>query len=367
MDSIYEIKNIDKLDSPALVVYPAIIKKNIEEAISIVKNLKDFRPHVKTTKIAEVCTMMLEAGIKKFKCATIAEAEMLATIGATDILLAYQPVGRKINRLIALTQKFEAATFSCLVDNMESAKNIADQFAHAKKFVEVFIDINTGMNRTGIKPADVLKLANFIDQLNGLKLKGLHAYDGHIRDTQFDNLKKECDKGFNEVLSLKYRLQVNRDNKIIMVMGGSPTFPVHAKRDEVESSPGTFIFWDWGYKTLFPQQHFNFAALVITRIISIVNDTTITTDLGHKSVAADSAMPRVHFLNHPGVKTISQSEEHLVAHVPDSSVFKIGDVLYGVPLHICPTVALYEKAFVIENNLAVKCWNVIARNRQINI
>lgn len=118
---------------------------------------------------------------------------------------------------------------------------------------------------------------------------------------------------------------------------------------------------------MLPDQPFCFAALVITRIISIVNETTITTDLGHKSVAADSALPRVQFLNHPFVETISQSEEHLVAHVPDSSVYKIGDVLYGVPLHICPTVALYEKAIVIENNFAVKWWNVVARNRKITI
>lgn len=242
MDSIYEIKNIETIDSPALIVYQAVIKKNISNALSLVKNLNDFRPHVKTNKMAEVCAMMLEAGIKKFKCATIAEAEMLAGIGAQDILLAYQPVGPKINRLLELTHKFETATFACLVDNMEAAKAIAQQFNHAKKIAVVFIDINTGMNRTGITPKNVVNLAHYIDGLEGMKLKGLHAYDGHIRDSDFNKLKQDSDEGFKQVLTLKNELQVNRDDKLTMVMGGSPTFPVHARRNEVEAAPALLFF-----------------------------------------------------------------------------------------------------------------------------
>ena len=127
------------------------------------------------------------------------------------------------------------------------------------------------------------------------------------------------------------------------------------------------MFWDWGYKNLAPDEPFELAALVITRIISIVDNETITTDLGHKSVAAENPMPRVYFLNAPEAKPISQSEEHLVAKVPDASIYKVGDVLYGAPIHICPTVALYERTVVIENNNAVGEWKVIARDRKITV
>ena len=72
----------------------------------MVKNVEHLRPHAKTNKIAEVCRMMMGAGITKFKCATIAEAEMLGIIGAKDVLMAYQPNGPKINRLLLLTQKY---------------------------------------------------------------------------------------------------------------------------------------------------------------------------------------------------------------------------------------------------------------------
>ncbi|NJO25916.1 MAG: D-TA family PLP-dependent enzyme, partial [Bacteroidia bacterium] len=126
-------------------------------------------------------------------------------------------------------------------------------------------------------------------------------------------------------------------------------------------------FGDWGYKHLLPDEPFEYAALVITRVVSVVDDKTITTDLGHKSVAAENPLPRVHFLNAADTIPVSQSEEHLVLKVPDSAKYKTGDVLYGVPVHICPTVALYDKVIVVEKNKAIAEWEVIARKRKISI
>ena len=143
---------------------------------------------------------------------------------------------------------------------------------------------------------------------------------------------------------------------------------MHAQRQHIECSPGTFIFWDWGYATQLPDEPFEFAALVITRIVSIIDKHTICTDLGHKSVAAENVLEkRIHFLNIEDVQPVSQSEEHLVLKVDDSTKYKIGNVLYGVPYHICPTVALYERAFVVEGNVAIGEWNVVARNRKLTI
>ncbi len=112
---------------------------------------------------------------------------------------------------------------------------------------------------------------------------------------------------------------------------------------------------------------FDYAALVITRVISVIDAQTICVDLGHKSVAAESPFPRVYFVNAPDATPIGQSEEHLVLKVPDAAAYTIGDVLYGVPMHICPTVALYERALVVKDHLAVEEWKVVARDRKINI
>lgn len=364
----YEIKNINAIDSPALVIYKERIAENLRLLKNIVHNENAYlRPHVKTNKIAEVCLMMLNAGITKFKCATIAEAEMLAIIKAPDVLLSYQPVGPKAKRFLQLIKKYPATHFSCLIDNSKTAEELSNIFHAEKLTVNVFIDINSGMNRTGIEPLDAFILFEFTNMLPALKVIGLHAYDGHIRDTEFSLRESHTNKAFVNVISLAEAIENVSNRKMIIVAGGSPTFPVHAQRKKVECSPGTFIFWDWGYKQILPDEPFEFAALVITRIISIVDETTITTDLGHKSVAAENPFPRVHFLNAGEIIPVSQSEEHMVAKVDDSSKYKIGDVLYGVPIHICPTVALYEKAVVIENNRAVDEWMVIARNRKITI
>lgn len=93
MDDWYVISNVDRIDSPALAFYPDRISGNIELAKRIIGDTNRLRPHVKTNKAAEVSRMLLDAGIRKFKCATIAEAEMLGHINAPDVLLAYQPVG----------------------------------------------------------------------------------------------------------------------------------------------------------------------------------------------------------------------------------------------------------------------------------
>ena len=90
--------------------------------------------------------------------------------------------------------------------------------------------------------------------------------------------------------------KVLKDQRILLIIGGSPTFPMHLHRQHVECSPGTFVFWDWSYLHQMPDEPFQLAALVITRVISIINDNTICVDLGHKSVAAEKPFPRIHFL-----------------------------------------------------------------------
>ena len=84
----FEIKNIDELDSPALVVFPDRVKHNIQLAIDMVGDVSRLRPHIKTNKSPDVAKLMLKAGITKYKCATIAEAEMLAQCNGPDVLLA---------------------------------------------------------------------------------------------------------------------------------------------------------------------------------------------------------------------------------------------------------------------------------------
>ncbi|HUQ67485.1 MAG TPA: D-TA family PLP-dependent enzyme [Flavitalea sp.] len=361
----YTIENIERIDTPCLVIYKERIKYNIDAAVKLIKQVNNLRPHVKTNKIAEVCRMMMDAGIDKFKCATISEAEMLAMTGAKDVLLAYQPTGPKAERLNRLTQHYPETVFSCLVDDADVASALSEVFARSGITLNVFIDINTGMNRTGIIPKKTDKLFDHLQSLPFINIAGIHFYDGHIRDADPEKRKENSDSAYKGILKITGDFEKSLGRKIKIIAGGSPTFPMHATRD-VECSPGTFIFWDWGYKHQFPDEPFEYAALVVTRVVSVVNKKTITVDLGHKAIASENPLPRVYFLNAPGSKPVAHSEEHMVIEVPDASKFKPGDVLFGIPVHICPTVALYERAILVESNQATTIWRVIARDRMIN-
>ena len=365
----YNIQNIHQIDSPALVVYPHLIQKNINRMIEIVGDVNRLRPHIKTHKMAEVVEMQIKNGINKFKCATIAEAEILGHANAVDVLLAYQPVGPKVHRLEQLVSHFPNTKYACLVDDTDAAQYISDVFSSKNKTIEVWLDLDVGQHRTGIfADQRALDLFLFCKKLEGVIPVGFHVYDGHIRDSDFTQRKEISDICFQMVEKLLSTIELLGLEKPRVVAGGSPTFTVHAQRNNVDCSPGTCLLWDYGYHHLLPEQQFNYAALVISRIISKPSDKFLCLDLGHKSIAAEKPFPRVHFLNLPDAKAISQSEEHLVLDVGDNSKYSVGSVLYGVPIHICPTCALYEKAFVVdESGMVQKEWKVVARDRRITI
>ncbi len=360
------IENIESLDSPALVVFKEQVEQNIAHAVQMVGDVDRLRPHVKTNKSEDACKLMMAAGISKFKCATIAEAEMLANCGATDVLLAYQPIGPKAQRFANLAKNYPATAFSCLIDNLSVATAMAAVFNENGLEVPVFIDLNVGMNRTGIAPAKAMELYQSCNKLQGIRPIGLQAYDGHIRDVDFSLRKTKCDAAFQIVEELAGAINAAGFPPPTIIAGGSPTFPIHAARHGVECSPGTFVYWDKGYSDLCPEQPFRTAAMLVTRVISLPDDNKICLDLGHKSVAAENEISkRVYFPDAPELMPIGQSEEHLVMEAGKGHPYKVGDVLLGIPYHICPTVALYERVFVIENNRVVGHWKNTSRDKTL--
>lgn len=363
----YTVVNAEETDSPALVFYPARMKENIERVKHSIHDQLRFRPHVKTHKTKEATLMMMEAGITKFKCATIAEAEMLCLVQAPDVLLAYQPVGPKLKRLIVLQQQYTQTVLSCLVDHPKAAAAISAAAEKERLKIPVYIDLNVGMNRTGIAPGEkALELYRFCSSLKGLKVVGLHFYDGHIRERDLEKRRGLCNELLAKVEGMRKELTEAGYAKPKLVGGGSPSFPIYAQAADMECSPGTFVLWDRGYHETLPEQAFLTAAVVLTRIISLPDEQKVCMDLGYKSVSSENELHhRVQFLNAPGLKIVSQSEEHLVAEAPPGHSWQIGDLLYALPWHICPTVALYEKVFIAEKGMITDSWQVIARDRKI--
>ncbi len=364
----YIIDDINKLDTPALVIYPDRVKQNINILKSMIDDVSRLRPHAKTNKCKEATLLMLEAGITKFKCAIIAEAEMLGMCKALDVLLAYQPVGPKLERFIKLIKAYPNTGYSCLVDNIAAAMNISDKALENKLEIPVYIDLNVGQNRTGILPSEAFSL--FVDclALPGVKIIGLHAYDGHIHDADLEIRTQKCNEAFLSVLELVDDIKQEGYPELVIIAGGSPTFPIHAKRATIECSPGTFIYWDRGYSLICAEQPFLTAALVISRVISLPDETKLCLDVGHKSISAENELgKRIYFLSAPDLVMVGHSEEHLVVDAGDVHGYNIGDILYGLPYHVCPTVALYERAITIEDNEISGEWRNIARDRKITI
>lgn len=363
----YEIRNVEDIDTPALVIYPDRVRENIKLLKTILPEVGRLRPHIKTNKSPEVTSLLLEAGIRKFKCATIAEAEMLAAKGAPDVLLAYQPVGPKAMRFIQLMRKYPSTQFACLVDSVDVGRSLSTLANHESLRIDVFIDVNAGMNRTGVSVGDVEGLFTSLVNLPGVKLQGLHVYDGHIRDKDLATRMVHCDKTFEPIPAIRKKLEA-QFGPMTVVAGGTPTFPCHAKRPDVECSPGTFIFWDYGYDQLLEDEPFEYAALVVTRVISRPETNIVCIDLGHKSIASENPLSsRVHFLNAPELTPTGHSEEHMTLRLPEDTTLGVGDVLYGVPYHVCPTCALFDTAWIVEDGIAEKQWSISARKRTISI
>lgn len=368
MTSWYNITNIDQIDSPALVIYPDRVRENIKILKQFVPDTTRLRPHVKTNKSPDTCKLLMAEGITKFKCATIAEGEMLGNLGAPDVLLAYQPVGPRGNRFASLIQKFPNTTYACLIDNPDTAHELAATAATQGVTMRIFIDLNVGMNRTGIIPERALELVERCAALPSLSVVGLHAYDGHHNMDDLATRTAGSDAGFAKVEKLQTEIEAQSGKKLTIVTGGNTTISIHAKRLNAEVSPGTFIYWDYGYHKKFAEQPFVFAALLINRVLSKPTPDTICVDLGHKSVASENPLPnRVHYLNAPGLEAIGHSEEHLIMKVNQHTDLKVGDVLYGVPYHVCPTVALHAFAWTVQNGFAGTPWQIEARTRRIEI
>src|SRR5881394_2114859 len=112
----FQVADVAEVPSPALLVYQARVEQNVRRMISITRGATRLRTHIKTHKMAELIQLQRDLGISKFKCATIAEAELAAGTGVDDLLLAYQPVGPAVQRVFELRRKFPALRLSVIVD-----------------------------------------------------------------------------------------------------------------------------------------------------------------------------------------------------------------------------------------------------------
>jgi D-serine deaminase-like pyridoxal phosphate-dependent protein len=379
MNPHYAIDDTSAIFSPALIFYRALIRRNITHALAIAGDASRLRPHVKTHKTREIVRMELEMAITKHKCATLAEAEMLADCGVPDVLLAYNMVGPNCRRFARLVKKYPGCSFSVLADDPGAARALSDALwaggqssNPSYQGVDVLIDVDTGQHRTGIAPGEeAVALYELINGLAGLRPGGIHVYDGHNHQDDPAERESAVTSQLRPVLELRAALEKKGLPVPRMVLGGTPTFPIYARMDipGTECAPGTCILHDHGYGTHFADMAgFTPAALLLTRVMSRPTPTRITLDLGYKAVASDPpAGKRCILLNVPDYQPVLQNEEHFVIETPAAGQFKPGDEVYAMPTHICPTCAMHQQAYIVTDGRVTGCWDIVARDRMLTV
>lgn len=342
--------------TPALLFYSDRIDRNIHQMITIAGDAVRLRPHVKTYKCRELVQRQLEAGICKFKCATLAELEMLMQLQVPDILLAYPLVGPEQDVFRQWSVAY-SGRLSVLIDH---SSQVEAWQSDPSVPIHCFIDLNVGMNRTGIRPEQAEALRKSLEGTN-LIFCGWHAYDGHIHEADLSSRSRAVDQAFAPVQDLLLRSEW--DQSLELICGGSISFPVHASYPERTLSPGTTVLWDWGYGQQFADLDYVIAATVACRVVSKPADQTLCLNLGYKAIGAEMEGSPVYFPDFPDARVINHSEEHLLIYTRAATDYEPGRLVYALPTHICPTVALYEHAYLVDNGSLTQKVKIVARKR----
>ena len=358
----YQPVNESSIATPCVLLFPDRIEQNIHRMITIAGSADRLRPHVKTHKIEEVISLQLQQGISMFKCATLSEVEMVAHAGGKDILLSYPLLGPALGMWFDLADRFPDCRMSVTVDSETALNKINDLAQDLGKRVDIFVDLDNGMHRTGIDPGSARNLIHSISKDRILQFRGLHIYGGHIHDIDPESRKEHCDRDFEGVNRLVEQLVQDGIEVHELACGGTPTFPIHATYPSRILCPGTPLLWDAGYTTTVPDLEFLPAAVVAGRIIS-KQAGQLCLDLGYKSIASEMDHPRVRFMDLEVDGVINHSEEHLVLYSGDAIRYHVGDVVYALPIHICPTMALHEEVYVVRDGEVTGRWKVAARKR----
>jgi D-serine deaminase-like pyridoxal phosphate-dependent protein len=364
----YAVQDTSNIFSPALLFYKDLIRRNIAESIRLAGNPARLRPHVKTHKTPEIVRLCLEAGITKHKCATLAEAEMLAACGAPDVFLAYPLVGPNCGRFARMARAYPKTRFAVACDHAASAAALSRAMGAEGQTVDVLLELDVGQHRTGLAPgAAAVAVYEEIGRLPGLRPGGIHAYDGHNNQESRQDRETAARGLLDTVLTLRSQLEAKGLPVPRLIAGGTPTFPVYASQDipGLECSPGTMVLHDHGYSTKYSDlAGFTPAALLLTRVVSRPTPTRVTFDVGTKAVATDPpAGKRLALIDVPEHEPVLHNEEHYTIETSAAARFPPGTEVFAVPTHVCPTVALYRRAYVVEGGRVTDSWEIVARDR----
>jgi D-serine deaminase-like pyridoxal phosphate-dependent protein len=369
-DRHYSVSGIEDVLTPALVMYPDRIAANIERTLELLAGDADrWRVHMKTAKLDHTLRLLLERGVRNFKCATTLELLVACRCGAADVLFAYPAMGANARRARDIAQQFPEARISVLAENEEQVQ----QWRGSR--VGIFIDINPGMNRTGIDQSQTGKVVALTRSIAsaGLEVRGLHYYDGQFGALAEPERTQAAQRGYERLLEIVRALEGEGVHVPEVITSGTPTFPCSLAYEGFRGgnfvhrvSPGTIVYCDATSLVQLPAEYgYHPAVLVLTRVVSRPHPGIVTCDAGHKAVSADAGVPTCLVMGHSELTPQSPSEEHLPLAVREGADSpNVGEALYLLPRHICPTVNNFDGALLVRNGNIQSVENVSARGHE---
>ena len=368
--SDYRIEAADRIMTPALAIYPDIVDSNIDITLGLLGgDANRWRPHVKTAKLGFIMRRLAERSIENFKCSTSLELLTACENGAADVVVAYPLVGANARRVKEIAEQFPEARISALVECEEQIS------AWRGSPIGLFIDVNPGMNRTGIseeRASEIVRLSRAIEDA-GQAFRGLHYYDGHLSSLELAERERIAHLGYDHLMRIVDAFGQAGIPIAEVITAGTPAFPCSLSYDGFKDqafihrvSPGTIVYNDCSSLAQLPVEYgYRPGAVVVSTVVSRPSPGRFTCDAGHKTVSADAGVPTCAAIGHPEYLPSKPSEEHLPIDVSDESNSPhIGDTLYLVPRHICPTVNNFDHALLVIGGRIVALETVTARGRE---
>jgi len=363
------VTGAEALRTPALVIDLDAVRDNITATLRLLGDRPErWRPHLKTAKLGLIMRTLVERGVRQAKCSTTLELETACKAGFSDVLLAYPVPEPQAELVRRIATAFPAVKISVLVED----RLMLAPWRGSR--VGVFIDLNPGMDRTGMlleNYPEILALAREIGQA-GLRYAGLHFYDGHAHAFDAGEAEGLVHAGYDRLMELVTRLKADGVVTPEVITAGTPAFP-HALRYPGFAgagvthrvSPGTVVYNDRKSLTQLPADAgYRPAALVLSRVVSHPGPLRFCADAGHKTVSADAGLPTCEVLGHAEFLPRQPSEEHLPIDVPEGGrVPARGELVWLLPSHVCPTVNNFDHAVIVSGGAIQGIERVTARGR----
>ncbi len=353
-----------EFDTPLLCVDIEQFERNLQQMARVTAaGGKQWRPHAKGHKTPPVAWREIEAGAIGVTCAKLGEAEIFATSGVRNILVAnVLATPLKAVRAAALCRVSELIV-AC--DHYVQAEMLSEACQRAGVICRVLVDINIGMNRTGIRPGkDAVELAQGIDQLPGLKLAGVMGYEGHLLKLADPEAKRR------EIVEAISILEHARDTFVkrglccdIVSAGGTGSLHITSQCAAVtELQAGGGVFGDPLYVDAMGLEGCAPAVTILTTVTSRPALNRAILDAGRKTVNPDLCPPFVK--GYPDAVVQSLSAEHCTLELgPGSQSLKIGDQVELVVGYVDLTTPLHDEFHVFRGSRLEALWPISARGR----